>query len=181
MSTQVRSFSEKFSRINKTTVFQRVLSVLPKVADKRKVFADDTCDKPRTWQGGLLTMLTVKCLHWKCLFYIITDNGLPVVIYRYCISYIHCTCTSLRTRCFNLLSLQHDALHKLLCTVYSGTCLERPPHMVCQHRWSLVTGSIILNAKIVWSVKTGYLSWQWSLKIVSLYVLCKSKVLTTGI
>ncbi len=42
-------------------------------------------------------------------------------------------------------------------------------NVVCQDRWSLVTGSVILKFRFfcqnVWSIKTGGLSWQWSLKI----------------
>ena len=55
---------------------------------------------------------------------------------------------------------------------YTTTCLERPPHIghksvVCQDRWSLVTGSVILKyrsfcRKCVYC-KTGGLSWQRSL------------------
>ncbi len=40
---------------------------------------------------------------------------------------------------------------KYLICKYSRTCLERPPHwqknVVCQDRWSLVTGSVILECR----------------------------------
>ncbi len=43
-----------------------------------------------------------------------------------------------------------------------------PQNVVCQDRWSLTIGLIVLNlgpsAKNVWSFKTGGLAWQWSLK-----------------
>ncbi len=60
--------------------------------------------------------------------------------------------------------------------MYSTTCLERPPHrpQKCGLSQQVVSGdrfsyiwNIGLYAKNVWSVKTGGLSWQWSLKIGS--------------
>ena len=56
---------------------------------------------------------------------------------------------------------------------YSRTCFERPPHwpqkcglsrqVVSCERFSYIE-ILFSDAKNVWSIKTGGLSWQWSLK-----------------
>ncbi len=66
---------------------------------------------------------------------------------------------------------QHTCSFRKLASTVECVLKDHPighKNVVSQDRWFLVTGSVILkvgpSAKNVWSLKTGGLSWQWSLK-----------------
>ncbi len=114
------------------------------------------------------------CIHICMLFiidvYTVCQNNIQALciesLFRYYLHYLSCRSFSFPSCVFYSILLQINCKH-------SRTCLERPPKLATK-KWSAKTGGLWWQvqlywnvgpfAKIVLSVKTGDLSWQWSLK-----------------